>query len=793
MSGNSIKINRLKFIFITGIIFASFYNFAKISYAAIPGVTLAAGDTTNITGNVITPSNISVDGKFALTRYSQFDLAAGDSAIMVLPFQGGIQAQYYINRMESAVNPFNIYGNITSQLESTGLTGGHLIFLSPNGINIGPNATINTNALTLSTANNFKVHNTSGADTLIGNDISGLNLKDLYDTTNVITYEDIANSVDSIISNEGTLGTSGSTTGVDILAGSIINDGANAKIYGDKINLITAGTAKYNVGTNTYTLTGIPNVTDVSLEPLGGISILQDSIIQGNNIKLISKTETTSGLTTPNAAINIDGLIQADVLAGNSGKITLVSEQSSGLTTDTIGITRISTVANASIIANGSNAEINIQGYNVNISDDGSNILVPNIINSGGNISIKAQNNIIFDGSATTANTAYLASGNQIKFFNDTLSGNITTSTTTGNTYIKTPDLLLDTTGGIIKSTGGDIYIGHIPSSVSGVPAVSGTLNISTLGTSSKINARDGAGDIFIGNNDKTSTYQNVNINGASYTTPKSLTSLTNFIGKNINILWPIIDDNVASVVEELVLLNQSPTPDAGTSTGDLTTNTNFDNSSNYNDLSTSTEQSSVVTTENDQTSSETSEINLNEISVNNETSTSTNNESTVSSNTENNEKSSAKPEENKKDSKETKSDNKGLSSEITKRGILNINKSNYKNYYGDELVKSLEKNNNKQNEFIADEKAADYALKSGYNPAGMVGFLMSVYFIEKAGNQLIANDSVKISSVFTYQHPKTIYRIKKSEIQLDKLGEAARIGGLTRKIQLDEIKKLIK
>ena len=54
MSHNLIKINSLKFIFITGIIFASFYNFAKPSYAVDPGsTTITPVDATTVIGGVI--------------------------------------------------------------------------------------------------------------------------------------------------------------------------------------------------------------------------------------------------------------------------------------------------------------------------------------------------------------------------------------------------------------------------------------------------------------------------------------------------------------------------------------------------------------------------------------------------------------------------------------------------------------------------------------------------------------------------------------------------------------------
>jgi hypothetical protein len=68
-----------------------------------------------------------------------------------------------------------------------------------------------------------------------------------------------------------------------------------------------------------------------------------------------------------------------------------------------------------------------------------------------------------------------------------------------------------------------------------------------------------------------------------------------------------------------------------------------------------------------------------------------------------------------------------------------------------------------------------------------MAGFLISLYFIEKSGN-----NSVKISNTFSYHHPKTTIRLEKIETQLNKIEEKHQISGITGKVQFDEIRKMI-
>ncbi|OGI04467.1 MAG: hypothetical protein A2Y25_05900 [Candidatus Melainabacteria bacterium GWF2_37_15] len=338
-------------------------------------------DTVTVPGSyIVTPSTVS--GSYAISTYQYFDLDTGDTAIMVLP----TGTSYYINRLDSGyTNPFNIYGNLISKLGTyDGATGGHIIFINPYGIHVGPNASISTGSLTLTTASSLKIGDSANLYVAsLPSDLSDFN-------HSVITYEGIISTATPDITNEGTI----NADYINIVAGNIENrvGTGTAGTIGNQtttqeVNLITAGNATYNPETNTYVTNTIATVD------MGGINLALGSEVYANDVRIKSHATDPYAGSVTDVAINLEGLVKANQIGGESGKVELSSESTNP--DAQIIIAKNASSPDDRISALGTAANINIKSKKINITDS-----------SGDGISIiSSDNGIKIESLATTGTT----------------------------------------------------------------------------------------------------------------------------------------------------------------------------------------------------------------------------------------------------------------------------------------------------------------------------------------------------------------------------------------------------
>lgn len=119
------------------------------------------------------------------------------------------------------------------------------------------------------------------------------------------------------------------------------------------------------------------------------------------------------------------------------------------------------------------------------------------------------------------------------------------------------------------------------------------------------------------------------------------------------------------------------------------------------------------------------------------------------------------------------KADNKNekIPGNVPVNNIQGTDLSKFQNFYGKEFVDSINLNNSKKNEFVADTNAITSTIKTGYHPAGLIGFLISIKLLEDDSKHFSPHkDSLKMSSIFEYRHPKTVDRIKRVKKDVYKL-----------------------
>lgn len=428
--------HKIRLSFLLAVISSFIMTNDSITQAVVaPPSQIAPSDgTTNVTtcgtNITVTPSNISHDGAYALSQYSQFNLLSGDKAIMVLP----TGVNYYINRMDSTGNPFNINGNLETRLgSSTGIIGGHLVFISPNGIYMGPNAHISTGSLTATTAATTRIMTIDNIPVNL-NEISpanfgSINLKSMSDNTNVITFENIASSTNSKIINNGTIQTktyvlNPEISTINLIGGSIENN----RTIGSADSIVNFEGLYYSYQTNIINLTTAKKVTysasaigEFNLDEeinetnkMGSIYLNPDSITQGSEVSIKSfaksPTSNSSSGSMDNTAINIEGKVKGNGF--NLGLETypahiLINSMSSGSPSINIGGN------NSKIQTNGSNSDISIIGKQVYIA--GNNLLAPidSTVSSSGNI------NVLSSDSANFIDNNIIRASNDINIKND--------------------------------------------------------------------------------------------------------------------------------------------------------------------------------------------------------------------------------------------------------------------------------------------------------------------------------------------------------------------------------------
>lgn len=750
----SINFNKLA---ATCLISVLFLIKSSVVLGAPPASTyIAPTDGTNVINagvntKTITPVQISGGGKYAMSTYSQFDLAAGDTAIMVLPGS----ATHYINRIgDMYTNPFNIYGNLESRLGSAaGPIGGNLIFLSKNGIHIGPGATLRTDSLIMATSSSTMM-NGHNLNIIPNGTFNSAVLQDFQDS--VITYQGLQGAR---VVNQGILDVN---KAVHIVAGAIENTGQISTAGPNKkvVNLVVADNAIYTNNPQTNEKEYI--LTKENDNPLTGyIDLVHNSSISANEINISSFSRYGSS-TLPDVAVNIEGLVNAYGIINDSGKIKLVQQ-----TTDVAKKVRINAALGKGIRATGSDAKIELKTNKLEIAGKTPDIK-PLIINSGGEVNIISGNNINVQNAKLLANKSIFINSKE------DLVLNASDVNAVKNSYIRVKNL--DLNNSQISTTTGPVFLGHNPESTH---LINGTLSIDVDNTS-KIIAASGNNVISLGNVDNTATYNDIIINGLHY--KKQIGILAKdfpaalqgkFIAKGVKFFGPVEFPADTSIIGD----NSNTFDQINKTTGDLITPPPPlplpDEGLDPNHMPEQDPTFAAPPPPDDGTITHF----RSDAPVYNE-----NSDSTVISFNEPDKKLPRKrnkvdnkPVKKIKNEKKEKADNTVENPEINsenekninfvkEQGIVKIDKKKFKNYHGDVFVNSIAQYSAQENEFNADAKGMEYAAKNGYHPAGIAGFLFSVHDIEK-------NNKTKtpVNKLFSYRHPETLDRLNKVK---DKLPE---------------------
>ncbi|MFH0701995.1 MAG: hypothetical protein V2B14_00450 [bacterium] len=412
-------------------------------------ISVISGDSTNIDFSdnhfIITPGNTA--GLYALSIYDHFSLTSDESITMVFPT--GIE--YYINRMDGNNQRFNIYGNIESRLgSSTGNIGGHLIFIGPNGINIGPNATINAGSILMSTSGSTwlydtnlnirrNINNISHTGFSISNFLDPNAASNINNSNNVVIFTNIGTN--SII-NQGNIFT-GSDGNISLIGGAIVNKGSIGCDNTRNINLISAGEVRFEkiTDSNNNAVMDYTMYTPVVNNNKGYIS-LNDGIIKGNNINLRSFATNPEALNSdeiaqPGVAINIEGEIQALTGSdGRAGRVYLLSKAYNSTLDHNI-------VVKDKISADSSNALVYVKANNIDIFNN-LPMYDDALISSDGSITLDASNDINLSGFSLLEanNNICLLADNDINIYNNNFNHNLEnyptlkTNNISGNIYI---------------------------------------------------------------------------------------------------------------------------------------------------------------------------------------------------------------------------------------------------------------------------------------------------------------------------------------------------------------------
>lgn len=520
-----------------------------------------------------------------------------------------------------------------------------------------------------------------------------------------------------------------------------------------------------------------------------------------------------------------DGITVTSALeAGNNLELLIELPSSGFLPIGDVNVYNTLTTTNA-----GSN--IVLAGNNLNINSAGD-------IDSAGSLNMISKNTTLAGATASSVNTYVVTgidSGNGLNLQSGA------TLTSSGNTYIETP--LIDLTGGNISSTNGDVYIGHIPvgSFINGYrqPLVpGGTITLTMASAADDITASGGTGSIFFGAGDGTTTFNNIMINGTSFTTPEiinqpnfSLYNLQdNLIASNLDFFWKlpttsvtdVITNNTTTINQVIATTLPPPPPTTSITTPTLVlapppppppTTVKADGSAPPSAYTEANAESSAISLGSDSqepsniSDSSSTTTGTQDLAYNTETQSQETQVETTTSNTqtegtqdntsitgnteepqaENNEKDVNNEQKVAENNKEKTDETEQLTKLVEKQGILKINKDNYKNYNGEKFVNTIASHSSPDNEFTADAKGTEFAKESGYHPAGMAGYLVSVNDLEKR-----PENNNKVNELFSYRHPKTLDRLVNVKNEMMEYQKTNELQGLTNQQAFSKIQSLI-
>ena len=271
--------------------------------------SVSASEITGVNGNNgvynINPSAVITNHKdIGYRKYKDFNLDKGDIANLIFKY-GNNDINSFVNLVD---NQININGLVNSMRDGK-FYNGNAIFISPNGMIIGPSGVINVGSLSISTPTQDKYNlykNNPSAD------FSGL-----YDTNN-----------NSVVSVNGLIITA---KDVDIQSGRIdVANGANI-LAGTKnktlVNTNSEADNLFNTLVNTSNIHEAENLGNITINSTIGTNVIGNIKSNGNGTVTINNTgndgiyiDSTGRINGNNVVLNnigtngtnIKGLIKAE-------------------------------------------------------------------------------------------------------------------------------------------------------------------------------------------------------------------------------------------------------------------------------------------------------------------------------------------------------------------------------------------------------------------------------------------------------------------------------------------------
>ncbi|MBI4982524.1 MAG: filamentous hemagglutinin N-terminal domain-containing protein, partial [Candidatus Omnitrophica bacterium] len=255
----------------------------------LPEVDSVEAGSITFDNSVVNTMTINASDK-AIVNYKSFSIAANETVNVVLPDS----SSQILNRVVEN-NVSNILGNL--------FCNGVLFLVNPAGINVGPNANVQSAGLVFSTR-----------------DITNSN----FLSSNYVFEKTSKEALDYLLLNQGNIKITNAGFGV-FVAGAIENSGiitaelgTIAMAAGDLVTLSLAGNQFISIAVDKETAS---TVYDYQGKPVTD-QIKNTGTIQAKNI--ILKAEALPGLFEK--AINLEGFVRADTLDDSNGVVSITTK-----------------------------------------------------------------------------------------------------------------------------------------------------------------------------------------------------------------------------------------------------------------------------------------------------------------------------------------------------------------------------------------------------------------------------------------------------------------------------------
>lgn len=369
-------------------------------------ITPQPGTTVTIVGSDREITTTNIYNNFAVNTFNTFNAETDVGEVRFIfpgPPSNASQINFLVNRITSPAQA-NIDTSIRGIIESTGQVGGTMLFASPNGITMGPNANINVGSLILTTANNIKfTGNDSNPYDLITSTNAALTASNGINTVQPLIFINNMSVLNQQINNSGTVIANGISTFAGSPASIIINsrridnsglidlcDGVNPVLDG-KINIVAAKEATFNFSTANQIPT-LP-VDFPSVVNSGEIVNSGSIIAREGEVQLLASSVYNIGINPSTIQNSPFGVIEVDAFNAHAsaGRIELIAFHNA------------SPLGNQSLINNQGllSAQGTLQDLDPKIPGKGEIILQADVIDNSNllsDINVSGQDNLSFSG-----------------------------------------------------------------------------------------------------------------------------------------------------------------------------------------------------------------------------------------------------------------------------------------------------------------------------------------------------------------------------------------------------------